>query len=427
MQIYGYSDRENRHIRIISIKSVICIISMLFKYKAVKDGKVVVNQIQAENDEAVLRFLKTSDYFPVSVKRIDKPGLTLFEYLFKRVSFGDVVNLTRQLAIMLNAGLTLVDSLDILKKQSSKPAVKDIIEKLDKEIRGGNRLSSALAFYPQYFSSIYIALVRSGEASGKLSDIFLKLADNMEKEREFRGKLTTAMVYPAIVVVAMLAVMFIMISFVVPKLLDIYKDFEIDLPFYTQMLILVSSFFNKFWPIILVVVGGLLFASQSYLKTKTGKYFLDSRIIKTPVIGNVIKMSVLVDATRTLATLIAAGVSMLEGLTIIEETSRNVVYQDTFKKVREQVEKGVSLGQAMKQSDVFPPILVQMTQVGEQTGHLDETLSRISKYFEIESEMAMKTLTTLIEPTILLVLGVAVAFLVMAVITPLYTLTSAFQ
>lgn len=400
---------------------------MLFKYKAVKEGKVVVAQIQAENQDAVLRFLKTSDYFPVSISRLDSPASSLLGFLINRISFTDVVDFTRQLAIMLNAGLTLIDALDILKKQTTKQSLLNVLENIDKEIKGGSNFSTALAVYPQYFSGLYIALVKSGEASGKLAEILLKLAENLEKERTFRAKLKGALIYPAVIIAGMLVVAFIMITFVVPKLLELYKDFGAQLPLSTKILLGVSSVFSKFW---LFIIGGVIGAGiliSKYLKTTPGRFFIDSLVLRVPVLGNVIKMSVLVDTTRTLSILISSGVSILDGLNIIVETSTNIIYQKAFETIEKQVEKGVSLGNAMKQAEIFPPILVQMTLVGEQTGHLDETLGRVSSYFEVESELAIKAMTTLIEPMILVVLGIGVGFLVFSIITPIYNLTSSFK
>jgi type IV pilus assembly protein PilC len=338
-----------------------------------------------------------------------------------------VVDLTRQLAIMLNAGLTLIDCFDILKKQTVKPSMSKLIDEIDREVRAGKSFSAVLQKYPQHFPNLYIALVKSGEASGKLSDILLKLAENLEKQREFRGKIKGALIYPVIVIVGMLGVMFIMITFVVPRLLNLYKDFNIELPFTTQVLIAVSTFSAQFWPLIIGgVVGGVVLMKR-YMATKQGKRTIDALMLKIPVINNIMKMSVLVDSTRTLSILIGSGISILEGLNIIIDTTDNVIYQEAFRSIYKQVEKGVSVGQAMTNEGIFPPILVQMATVGEQTGHLDDTLGRISKYFEMESEIAVKTLTTLIEPTILITLGLGVGLLVTAVITPIYNLTGSFQ
>lgn len=400
---------------------------MLFKYKALKGTSIIAKQIEADSESAVIDFLRNNGYFPIKIETVRTNEIGFLSKFFDKVSFNDIVNFTRQIAIMLNAGLTVVDSLDILKKQTTKLSLRKMISEIDAELRSGNPLSSALKKYPQNFPNLYIALVKSGEASGKLSDILLKLSDNLEKEREFRGKLKGALIYPVIVLAAMFIVMFIMITFVIPKLLGLYKDFNITLPVTTQILIIISDFSTRFWPFIVAAVFGLITLLQMYLKTKAGKFYFDRLMLKLPIVSNVIKMSTLVDATRTLAILIASGVSILDALNIIIETTDNGVFQIGFTTIKKKVEKGQSLGNSMEQEGIFPPILVQMAIVGEQTGHLDDTLLRMSKYFEMESEIAIKAMTTMIEPAILLFLGFGVGFLVLSVITPIYNLTSSFK
>lgn len=398
---------------------------MFFKYKALKNNKIVEGKIESHSTVDVVNYLRNNNFFPINITAVENHNS--LNNLFVKVGFNDIVDFTRQLAIMLNAGLTLIDCFDILKKQTTNFALLKMIKDIDKDIRGGQTLSSALLKYKGSFSNLYIALVRSGEASGKLSEILLKLADNLEKQREFKGKIKGALIYPAIVVIGMVAVMFIMVTFVVPKLLVLYKDFNVELPMSTKILMFVSNFCVRFWPVIVVSVFVGVNALKAYIKTKQGKLQYDTMLFKLPVLGNVIKISSLVDATRTLSILISSGVSILDALQIIMETSDNMVYQIAFQNIYKQVEKGLSLGKAMTNEKVFPPILIQMTTVGEQTGHLDDTLGRLSKYFEMESEIATKTMTTLIEPLILVVLGVGVGFLVTSVITPIYNLTSSFK
>lgn len=398
---------------------------MLYKYRALKNNKIITQKIEADNVEAVVTYLKRNNLTPIEITKAQSTNQSFS--ILNKVSFTDIVDLTRQLAIMLNAGLTLIDSFDIMKKQITKISLLSVIENLDKEIRAGETLSSALKKYPQHFSNLYIALVRSGEASGKLSEILLKLAENLEKQREFQGKIKGALIYPIVVIIGMISVMFIMITFVIPRLLGLYKDFNISLPLSTQILIGISSFFSKFWPIIIMTVAVGAIAFRNYLKTKSGKLMYDSTLLKIPIINNVIKISTLVDSTRTLSILIGAGVSILDALNIVVETTSNMVFENGFRNIYKQVEKGVSLGNSMSQEGIFPPILVQMSIVGEQTGHLDETLLRISRYFEMESELAVKAMTTMIEPMILVVLGLGVGFLVISVITPIYSLTSSFK
>ena len=400
---------------------------MLFQYKALKNGKTVIKKIEASTQEIVLDYLQKNDYFPISVIEINDKKINIFDSLINKIDFNDIVDFTRQVALMLNAGLTLIDSLEILKKQTNKIILKKMIEEISIKIKGGSSFSVALLDYKNLFSKLYISLVKSGEASGKLGEILLRLADNLEKEREFKSKLKGALVYPAIVIIGMFVVMFIMVTFVLPKLLGLYKDFNVELPLSTKILIAVSNFSTQFWPLVLVIIFIASYFIKKYLATKVGKNNFDQFALKLPVFGKIISISALVESTRTLAILIASGISILDALSIVVDATENVVYQQAFLTVSHKVEKGLSMGTAFEQEEIFPPILVQMTQVGEQTGKLDDTLFRLSKYFEMQSEMATKTMTTLIEPAILVVLGVGVGFLVMSVITPIYNLTNSFK
>lgn len=400
---------------------------MLFQYRALKNNKKITKKIEADSENSVVSFLRESGYFPIEIKRVKKTQISILESIFSKVNFNDIVDFTRQLAIMLNAGLTIIDALSILIKQIKKESLRKLIEDIDKDIKAGASLSSVLKNYPKLFSNLYISLVKSGEASGKLSEILLRLAENLEKQREFRKKLKGALIYPAVVVSAMFGVMFIMITFVVPRMLNLYKDFNIELPIYTRILIVISNFTSAFWPLIIAFIAALIFGVRTYLRNKRGKYLFDSLILKAPVISNVVKMAALVDSTRTLSILIGAGVSILDSLNIVIETTNNSVYKESFQNVYDKIQKGQSLGGALDSEEIFPPILVQMAIVGENTGHLDDTLLRLSKYFEFESESAIKTVTTLIEPTVLIFLGAGVAFIVLSVITPIYKLTSSFQ
>ena len=399
---------------------------MRFSYKAIKNDKIVTSGIEASTEIEVLNYLRKNAYTPISIRQ-NQPLFPQFNSIFNKVAFVDIVDFTRQLAIMLNAGLTLVDCLAILEKQIAKEGMVAVIRSIQKEILSGNTLSRALQKYPEHFSNLYIALVKSGEASGKMSDILLKLADNLEKQREFQSKIKGALTYPIVVFVGMIVIMFIMITFVMPKLLNLYKDFNIDLPLSTKILMAVSSFLVQFWPF--MIAGGFIASRfiRNYLKTVRGKLLLDTIMLRLPIFGKVVSISSLVDSTRTLSILIGSGVSILDTLSIIIETTENSLYRNSFKNILKQVEKGVSLGDSFNNENLFPPILVQMVTVGEQTGHLDDTMMRISHYFDLEAENSIKMITTLIEPLILVVLGVGVGFLVISVITPIYNLTTSFK
>lgn len=400
---------------------------MKYLVKAIKNNQIIHRYFEAEDEKTLINFLKGNGYFIVDIKKTQKEQWVFLSSLIEKVNFNDIVNFTRQLAMMLNAGLTLTDALAILKKQATKQGYLKLLNDLDKELKSGNSFSSALKSYPQYFSNLYIALVKSGEASGKLNEILLRLAENLDKQRELKGKITGALIYPVIIILAMLGVMFVMITFVLPQLLNLYKDFNINLPLTTQILIFISSLLSKIWPIIIGIIIFSVPIVRQFLSLESVKYKIDGFLLKLPVFGRIIQMSALVNVTRTLSILTSSGIQILDSLLIIIDISDNLVYKKVFRQIYKDVEKGSSLGDAMSKNDIFPPVLVQMTTVGEETGKLDETLLKISQYFEVESELAIKTATTLIEPAILVFLGLGVGFLVMSVITPIYNLTSSFK
>lgn len=401
---------------------------MKFLYKVLQNNIVKKGHIQAGSIEEVVRSLRSRRVMIIDIHTSSDVVSQLIQSALYRISFNDIVNFTRQLAIMLNAGLTLINALDILKKQiTDKPMLLKMIKEIDHDIRAGINFSSSLKKYNRHFGSMYIALVKAGEASGKLDEVLLRLADNLEKKRILMGKIKGALIYPAVLIVGMLGVMIVMITFVVPKLIEIYENFEAgELPQMTKALIFISNVFVHFWPLLIIALVACIILFQAFARTKKGKMMIDRLILKIPVIGNVISISSLVDITRTFSILIGSGVSILDAITIVKETSDNNVYQTAFANVYKKIEKGESFGTALEEESIFPPILVQMASVGEESGHLDETMMRISRYFEIQSEEAIKTMTTLIEPVILVVLGVGVGFIVMAVITPIYNLTNTF-
>lgn len=398
---------------------------MLFNYRALKDNKIVNGSFEGTSEDEVIVYLKSNNIIPIEIKsgKTNQSGIL---NIFNSVSFQDISNYTRQLSLMLNAGLTLIDSIEVLKKQAKKIALLNLINDLNKEIRAGKSYSQALEKYPQHFPHLYIALVKAGEASGKLDMIMLKIADNMDNQKAFASKVKSALVYPTLIVVAGLALIFVLITFVLPGLTEVYKNFEVDLPASTEFIIWLSDFLAKYWYYVLAIIFFLVYLAKKAIQSKRGQRIKDQLFLKIPVLNELIKMSNLVDATRTFSILITSGVSILESLAITSEATSNIIFQEALREVYRQVEKGISLGDALANVKVFPVTLVQMAMVGEQTGKLDDTFNKISTYYQLETESALKTFTALIEPSILAVLGVIVGFLVMAVLTPIYSLTQSF-
>ncbi|MBI5620316.1 type II secretion system F family protein [Candidatus Gottesmanbacteria bacterium] len=400
-----------------------------FNYKASdKDGKEVRGLVEGPNIQAAVKLLRSRELFVVSIKETHKDsGISDLLARFKKVGFGDVVNFTRQLATMIVAGLSLPDALTILRTQATNPAFVRLIADVEHQIVGGGNLGDSLAKYPNVFSPIYIALVRAGESSGTLDKVLTRLADTLENQSEFRSKVKGAMVYPVIIVIGMVAVVMVMMTVVIPKLTDLYKDFGIDLPLSTKLLISASNFFVQFWWLMIAGMVGLVVGYGKWRKTPLGELMVDSFTLRIPLFGDLTKKVLLVEFTRTLAMLISAGIHILQGLQTLRDSLGNVLYRNAIDEIGKKVEKGFPLGETFAQYDVFPPIVSQMMKVGEETGKLDDTLVKLSRYFESESEHLVRGLTTAIEPIIMIVLGVGVGFIVISVITPIYNLTSQFK
>ena len=302
-----------------------------------------------------------------------------------------------------------------------------MLSDVERQIVGGGTLGDALSKYPTYFSATYIALVRAGESSGTLDQVLTRLADILESQREFKSKVQGAMIYPIIILVGMTGVVFVMMTVVVPKLTDLYKDFNISLPASTQLLMNMSGFFVKFWWLMIIAAAAAVVLFRKWRKTPEGELIVDTILLKIPLFGELQKKVMLVEFTRTLGMLIASGIHILEGLQILRASLGNVLFRNAIGEIGKKVEKGFPLGDTFAQYQIFPPIVSQMMKVGEETGKLDDTLLKLSKYFQSESENLVKGLTTAIEPIIMVVLGVGVGFIVISVITPIYNLTSQFK
>lgn len=397
-----------------------------FNY-SVKDptGKTRKGVIEAIDEKNAARILKDRGLLVISVKPRGAQLLGELASLFGRVSSNDKVNFTRQLATMVTAGLPITDALSILEVQS-RPALAKVVGEISREIEGGGSLSKALEKHPQIFDKVYIALIRSGEAAGVLDRVLARLADNLEKQKEFNSKVKGAMVYPIIVVAGMVVVGAIMIVFVLPKMLAVYQDFQAELPAATKILLGFSNFVTKFWYLALILAVSLIGGLTFVMRKPELRPYIDQFFFRFPIIGNLKKNIILTEFARTLGLLISTGILIVEALDIVQNSLGNSIFEKAIKEASLEVEKGIPLADTLARSGVFPPILPQMVAVGEETGKLDEVLGRVSTYFEQEADVAVRGLTTALEPLIMIVLGIGVGFLIIAVIMPIYNLTSKF-
>lgn len=398
----------------------------IFTYTAKNsNNEAIRGKVEAQTQAQAAAMLMNRGLFVITVSTLSGEGLSFMSGFLNKVRHEDLVNFTRQLATMVGAGLPLATGLSILREQTN-PAMADVVANLLREIEGGSSFAKALEKQPDVFSRIYIQLVKAGEVGGILDRVMDKLAEGLERDKEFRGKTRGAMIYPIIVLAAMIIVGFVMMAFVVPKLTEMYKDFGAQLPLPTVVLIALANFLGRFWwlMIILLVVGGIFF--RQWYKTPAGERAVDSWLLKIPIFGVLRQKIILTNFARTLSLLLSSGVPLLTSLSVVTEVLGSVVYRDAMADINKKVEKGVTLSRALSVYTLFPAILHQMLAVGEETGKLDEVLLKLSKYFETESEQAVKNLTTAMEPLIMVVLGLGVGAMVIAIIMPIYSLTSQF-
>lgn len=397
---------------------------MKYRYVA-KDltGKDVKGVVEGRSPEAVALVLADQKLVPVKIAPMQSVlGGDSFLTIGGGVSGAEMANFTRQLSTMLTAGLPLTDALTLLANQSS-PKLTKITRLILNDVQAGLALSTAMAKHPMVFSKVYVALVKAGESAGVMETVLNRLAESLEKTREFVIKVKGAMIYPAIIVIGMVIVMAIMMIVVVPKMKLLYEDFGAELPWETKVIIGISNFATGYWWATAIILGGAFYGLRFYLSTTTGRYQWDTLIYRLPITGPLAKYVMLTELSRTMGLLIGSGVSVVEALNIVADTIGNMPVEKEINHVAKQVEKGFPISISFSNSEIFPPIFGQMIAVGEETGKLDEVLGKLAHYFEAESEQRVKGLTTAIEPVILMILAVGVGFLMFAVIMPIYTIT----
>lgn len=380
--------------------------------------------IETTDPSGVARILSKRGLIVTSIKEKPANSLKFFEKYLNRVAFDDVVVATRQLATMIESGLVLSEAFDILVEQQENKKLKTALEEISRDIKNGLDLTSAIKKHPDIFPPLYGNLIRSAEQAGNLDVVLVQMADNMEKEREFRGKVRGAMIYPVIIMVMMTGVMGIMVFFVIPRLTSLYSQSSIDLPLPTKILIGISGFFLNYWWLMLLGIIGAVVGVNRMISNPEGRLVFDALLLKIPVVGRIIRGTVLTNFTRTFGQLSSAGVPILEALQTIKDITSNRVYKKALEDTYAGVERGLTFSAQLDAVGVFPKIVSQMFKVGEETGKIDKVSFKLADYFESEVDNMLKNLTVLIEPIVLVILGVGVGFIVLSVILPIYKLTT---
>lgn len=384
--------------------------------------------IEAKDVREAVDYLRSKQLTPIDVAP-QKNNLDLSKLLpfGKKTSSSDLVFFTRQLASMITSGLTLMQALNILRQQTKNEAMAKIIEQIIGEIEDGSSFSTALAKHPEVFSIIYVSLIKAAETSGVLDKVLLRLAETLEKQQKLKATIKGALMYPIIVVLGMIAVMMVMMIVVIPQLSVLFESMNVELPITTKIVIGMSKFMVGFWPFIIIFVILFMIIFKQWHKGESGKLIVDSLSLKLPVFGNIINLTILAEISRTLGLLIGTGNLVVDSLNQSANVAGNIVFKNAVINVAKRVEKGISIGDSMSAYPLFPPLLVQLVKIGEQTGKLDDAFTHSSEYFEGEVDQLVKTLTTAMEPIIMIFLGLGVGFLIISIIMPIYSISSAIQ
>ncbi|MEW6441482.1 MAG: type II secretion system inner membrane protein GspF [bacterium] len=398
----------------------------VFEYKGMTaQGKTVTGIVDADSPRMARHKLRSDGIYPTEVylEREHKRGGLSREVslarLFQRVRLQDVSILTRQLATLLKAGLTLVSSLNALADQIDNPRLKKVITQVRERVNEGASLADALQSFSGIFPDLYISMVRAGESSGALELVLLRLADYLENQVRIRRRIVSALVYPAVMTVVGLAVLSILFAFVIPKFVAIFAELQQALPLPTVILIKTSDFVRSYWYLILVCLAAAAHLLRRYRATPKGREVYDRALLHIPVFGRLILLGTIIRFARTLSSLLSSGVPLLKALDIVATVVNNKVFAGAIASARESVTEGASLSDPLKRSGIFPPIVIHMMASGEQSGQLEEMLSKVAEIYEEETDTLTSTLMSLLEPFLILGMALAVAFIVISILLPL--------
>jgi general secretion pathway protein F len=401
----------------------------VFEYTALDtSGKSSNGIIDADSPVAARQKLRGSGMFPVEVKEsasVSAPtglssGPVSVSGLFKRVKPGEVSVMTRQLSILLAAGVPLVGALDALLSQIVNPLLKKNLAQIKESVNEGNSLAFAISQHPKLFSNIYVNMVRAGEASGSLDVVLARLAEYGERQETLRGRFKAALAYPVFMCLIGSLVLFFLITFIVPNITQVFSEMQHTLPLPTVALICLSSFLKSFWWAVVLAGVGAVIAVKQLIKTSRGRYVRDKIKLKIPVLGNVNQKIALARFARTLGTLLESGVPLLTALDIVRNIVNNILIAEDIDNATEEIESGKSLAMPLRRSQWFPPIAVQMISVGEQSGELEAMLQKIADTYEKDVESQIMAMTSLLEPVMILTMGLVVGFIVISILLPIF-------
>ena len=397
----------------------------VYNYKAINDkGESIKGVISAESVKIASDRLRKGGVYLSSIKEASGSRRSSVSLPWNRVSISELAVMTRQFSTLISSGLPLETSLVALYEQTDDQKLKGILSQVRSRVSEGSSLHAALEEHESAFSDLYVSMVRAGEASGTLDVVLDRLADFLEKQLELTSKIRGAMIYPAIMFVVGLGVLVFMMTFVIPKVADIFEASNKALPFITVVLIGASDFLRENFVFLLVFLAAVLFFAHRYVRTPSGKKVYDRFSLRIPVFGKMSSKVMISRFTRTLSTLLSSGIPLLESIRVSESVMGNSLYIDNIRDVRVKVAEVAAFGGCLGQTGIFPPLMVRMVSVGEEAGKMEVMLSKVADMYDTEVDGMLATLTSLLEPVMILIMGVVMGFIVFAILLPVLNLTS---
>lgn len=387
-----------------------------------RQGRVRKGEIVASNRDEAMNLLKRDHILVTSVKK--KATEITLSFGEKKVKDKDIVIFTRQFATMIDAGLPLVQCLEILGGQADHPTLAKAINEVRTDVESGSTYADALRKHPKVFNDLYVNMVAAGETGGILDTILNRLSHHIEKAMKLKKQIKSAMVYPITILTVAVAVIIVLMVFVIPIFAKMFTDFGGTLPGLTQMVIDISHFMQRNILYMLAATVGVGYIIRWYYRTPKGNFNIDKWALKTPVIGDLIQKASIAKFTRTLGTLITSGVPILEGLGIVAKTSGNKVVEKAIMNARQSISEGKTIADPLAKESVFPPMVVQMIAVGESTGAIDNMLGKIADFYDDEVDSAVSTLTSMLEPAMMVFLGITIGTIVIAMYLPVFEMAS---
>lgn len=400
----------------------------VFTYRALDaKGRDFEDEIVAESSEAAREELRNKGLFPVAVRDAEsgpKSAPLRSAAFWKRgFSSAQLTEFTRQLATLLNADLQIIPALNILVRQSRTESARRLLLRVREDVNEGKSLGGALAQHPRIFPELYVSMVQAGEASGTLGTILERLAAYLELQRNLQRRISGALAYPALMVLTGFSVVFFLLSFVIPRVAKIFNRAERDLPWPTQVLISGSNFLSDYFVFLAVGLVLLVMGWIFWIRTEQGRWFLDNLKLRIPLFGNLYQMQAVARFGRTLGVLLASGLPILDSLAISKMVIANRVMESAVEQARGETHRGGVFSVSLERSGHFPPVFTDMVGVGEQSGHLDDMLLHVSGHLEQESESTIQTMLTLVDPILILIMGLVVGFVVVAILLPLFEIS----